>query len=74
MSSPIHFLQACPTCGRNLEIRVEYLGRELACQHCRGRFIATHPDYTGTEGPTALLRRAEQLIEMAQRQQHYDPI
>jgi len=75
MSSPTRFLQTCPTCGRRLEVRVEHLGRELTCQHCRGRFVATHEDYTSAEGTTALLRRADELLQMAaQKQPTHHPI
>jgi len=69
MSSPTHFLQSCPTCGRSLEVRVEHLGRRVTCQHCHGTFVATHSDYA-LSPRSSLLRRAEELIELAQRQ-HY---
>ena len=37
------FVQECPTCGRRLHIRVEYLGRKVSCQHCRGQLMACDP-------------------------------
>ena len=37
------FYQECPVCGRHLRIRVEHLGRELACTHCQGLFVARDP-------------------------------
>ena len=37
MASPLYFVQECPTCGRNLQIRVVYLGRNVVCQHCHGK-------------------------------------
>lgn len=40
MPKGLFFLQECPTCGRRVEVRVEYLGRTVACQHCRGQFVA----------------------------------
>ena len=43
MSRSTYFSQECPTCGRNLLIRVEYLGRTLVCQHCRGELYACDP-------------------------------
>jgi hypothetical protein len=65
MSQPTYFVQGCPTCGRRLQIRVEYLGRQVICQHCQGQFEAD-----ATLGPTepstsesAILRRANQLLE-----------
>ncbi len=70
MSSATYFVQDCPTCGRKLEIRVEYLGRSVVCQHCHGRFRAaeepTAPDETSTSW---LMRRADELLEMAARRE-----
>jgi hypothetical protein len=59
------FVQECPRCGRRVEVRVEYLGRLVVCDHCQGRFEATDP--TGVDGradirSSALLERAEQLL------------
>lgn len=36
-----HFFQECPTCGRHLRMKAEYLGRRMSCLHCEGEFIAT---------------------------------
>src|SRR6185295_14434910 len=41
MSKSAYYIQECPTCGRSLQIRVEYLGRQVVCQHCRAQFLAT---------------------------------
>ena len=69
MSKSTYFVQECPTCGRNLEVRVEYLGKRVVCQHCRGQFVATDAANTSfcSESGTALLRRAEELLEMSTR-------
>lgn len=40
MASGTFFVRSCPTCGRKLEIRVELLGREVECVHCRASFTA----------------------------------
>lgn len=64
MAESTFFVQECPTCGRNLQVRVEYLGRQLACQHCRGRFVAAAP---AAAIPARLLQRAEELLELADR-------
>lgn len=65
MSSPTYFLDECPTCGRRVQVRVEYLGRQVVCRHCRGAFIAR-----GTTGRTdpgesvhPLLKRADELLQ-----------
>jgi hypothetical protein len=70
MSKSTYFVQECPTCGRALEIRVEYLGREVLCQHCRGHFICRDPaglPATAARVVDPVLRRAEELLQMAQR-------
>ncbi len=62
-----HFVQECPVCGRPLQIRVEYLGRLLTCQHCGGRFTARDAaDLAGAaEGDNPLLARADKLLEIS---------
>jgi len=67
MSSPTYFIEECPTCGRRVQVRVEYLGRQVVCQHCRGAFVAH-----GTAGRTdpgssihPLLQRADELLRAA---------
>ena len=69
MSNSTYFVQGCPTCGRRLQVRVEHLGKQLVCQHCQGRFTATDPSATRLDGgvtANALLRRAEELLDMTQ--------
>jgi hypothetical protein len=71
MSRSTYFVQECPTCGRSLQVRVEYLGRRVVCQHCHGRFEASDPasaiDPLADSGSN-LLRRADQLLDsVAQR-------
>lgn len=61
-----YYRQDCPTCGRNLRIRVEYLGRSLCCPHCRGKFMAADPSaspYPGRPAALNLLDRANELLE-----------
>lgn len=73
MSRPTYFVQECPTCGRNLNIRVEYLGREVVCQHCHGQFEACDPssgNYPPSQSGLALMRRAEELLESVDRRRH----
>ncbi len=69
MADSAFFVQECPTCGRSLRVRVEYLGRRLTCQHCRGALTANGP---GAALPTSgdrsdLLARADELIDRAER-------
>ncbi len=72
MSQSTYFLQECPTCGRTLEVRVEYLGKKVVCQHCRGHLVACdstqRPDFFSQSG-TGLLRRVDELLEMSSTRQ-----
>jgi DNA-directed RNA polymerase subunit RPC12/RpoP len=63
MSNSIYFVQECPTCGRSLQIRVEYLGRRLVCEHCHGRFVARDPASAPLDASDDLLRRADALLQ-----------
>ena len=58
------YYQDCPKCGRTLQVRVEYLGRNVKCQHCRGAFHASDPNCDGKsyEG-LSLLDRADELLD-----------
>ena len=74
MSKSTYFIQECPTCGRRLQIRVEYLGREVMCQHCQGQFVASEPANARGEDAgygNELLRRADELLDtVARRRVH----
>jgi hypothetical protein len=70
-----YYYQDCPTCGRSLQVRVEYLGRLLCCPHCRGEFRAAD----SANAPVAadgrgvnLIDRANELLESVHLQQHTD--
>jgi len=68
MQTSTYFDQDCPICGRRLQIRVAYLGRRVACQHCRGEFEACDPGsaaYPPNDSGLALLRRAGELLGTA---------
>jgi hypothetical protein len=66
MPGATYFVQECPTCGRRLQIRVDYLGKRVVCQHCHGTFNAAEDsasrDESGDQG-SVLLRRANELLE-----------
>jgi DNA-directed RNA polymerase subunit RPC12/RpoP len=71
-----YFVQECPTCGRNLQVRVQYLGKQVVCQHCGARFEAYEP---GSASPPpsssiSLLERAEQLLQSASASQAGAPV
>ncbi len=66
MPRSTYFVQECPTCGRNLQVRVEYLGKLVVCQHCSARFEACQPGSAAYPPPSSslsLLERAEQLLQ-----------
>lgn len=61
-----YFVQECPTCGRKLEVRVKYLGKQVVCQHCGARFEAYDAgtaSYPPPPSSISLLERAEQLLQ-----------
>lgn len=66
MAEANYLVQECPTCGRNLRIRVEYLGRSVVCQHCHGSLVARDPD-ASRHSDSGLLERAAELIELVER-------
>ncbi len=74
MPSPLYFVQECPTCGRSLQVRVSYLGKQVVCQHCHGRFAA-YDAAAGAPPPPSisdsgmLLRRADELLETVRQRQ-----
>lgn len=70
MSNPTYFVQECPTCGRSLQIRVEYLGRRVVCQHCQGLLTAADPTMRTDcgESKKSMLRRAEELLAAVSQQ------
>ncbi|MGE0610309.1 MAG: hypothetical protein AB7O62_24685 [Pirellulales bacterium] len=66
MSKATYFVQECPTCGRSLEIRVEYLGKKVVCQHCQGKLLASdRPLGMDMSESGILMARAEELLAMA---------
>lgn len=74
MPTPTFFVQVCPTCGRRVEVRVEYLGRRVVCDHCNGEFFAEDPCSNGNAGSLAisgmdLLSRADRLLQVVAARQ-----
>jgi DNA-directed RNA polymerase subunit RPC12/RpoP len=74
MAEVTYFSQECPTCGRSLHVRVEYLGRTLVCQHCRGKLVASDPAMAQrlpSESSLRLLERAEELLGLVEQRKHH---
>lgn len=66
MSTVTYFFEECPTCGRALRVKVNYLGKKVVCEHCQGEFIACdrgNPRYSPDDRAPSLLDRATQLLE-----------
>ena len=57
--STTYYIQECPTCGRSLHVRVEYLGKQVVCQHCHARFEAY--DSANTPPPGLFFRVRHRL-------------
>lgn len=74
MAQTTYFFQECPTCGRHLRIRVEYLGRQMACAHCSRTFTASDRA-SRFDAPTdgTLLERADRLLSITPVQSYADP-
>lgn len=72
MSRALYFVQQCPTCGRQLEVRVTYLGRNVVCRHCRGTFLASEADNAPPphDSSESVMLRANELLESAEAMQH----
>lgn len=71
--SATFFVQECPTCGRHLQIRLELLGRQIACPQCEAPIEAcdstnkTDRLYDSAE----LLLRAEELLATADARKNH---
>lgn len=69
MPGSVFYVQPCPACGRNLQVRVDYLGKGIACQHCQASFVAQQATRTPlpSESGLALLDRADELLRAVER-------
>ena len=72
MSRATFFLRECPTCGRRLQIRIEYLGRTVRCKHCAALFEVHDPcaPTASMDPEITLLERANQLLESFDAMRH----
>ena len=57
-----YFVQSCPTCGRQLHVRVEYLGLPIMCRHCHAEFVATDLPPINPPTSNAVMTRVDQLL------------
>jgi hypothetical protein len=66
MSRATYFIHTCPFCSRLLEVRVEYLGKSVMCQHCSGRFVAqdlSNSPRKMSDSGSQILERVDELLE-----------
>jgi len=64
-----YFFQDCPTCGRHVRIKAEYLGKRMSCLHCEGEFTATDREsrFDAVETrATSVLQAMESLLSVPQ--------
>ncbi|QDS94064.1 hypothetical protein FF011L_28420 [Roseimaritima multifibrata] len=62
----LRFGQSCPTCGRRIKIRMEFLGRTVACPHCRAEFNATDKQPRQGNSEQMLMQRVERALRQAE--------
>ena len=55
---PANFTQACPICGRRVEVSADHQKLTVVCPHCRGAFLIRDPQ------PGSLMLRADRLLAM----------
>lgn len=69
MPSSVFYVQPCPACGRSLQVRVDYLGKAVACQHCQASFVAQQKTEAprASESGVALLDRADELLKAIEK-------
>jgi hypothetical protein len=65
------FYQECPTCGRALRVRINYLGKTVVCEHCQGSFIAQDPHSTAAAPEAHELSSLERAEELLARLDHH---
>ena len=64
----VHFTQPCPTCGRRVQIQASLLGCTVACQHCKGEFVAEAGlDREAAEGILKVDEASDPLMVRVQR-------
>ena len=67
MVGTTHFVKSCPTCGRTLQIQIQYMGKRVTCGHCNGQFLAYYDDlaesaHSTTADKDDVMRRVDELL------------
>jgi hypothetical protein len=69
MDDETRIIQPCPSCKKRLHIRIAYIGKTVACKHCRQQFTVRDPassQYVLSDSGLALLNRVDEMLEQAQ--------
>ena len=69
--STTFFVQECPTCGRSLQIRLELLGKSIACPQCAAPVEACDSTLKSPHDSAELLLRAEELLATADARKNH---
>lgn len=69
MPSSVYYVQSCPACSRRLQVRVDYLGKAIRCQHCNAQLVAQQESapVAPSESGLALMDRADELLKAVER-------
>lgn len=70
----LRFGQSCPTCGRRINIRMELLGRSVACPHCQAEFIASERPAPQSSSDQLLMARVERALQRCQGTLSLEPL
>jgi len=65
--SNLHYLQACPICGRRLQIKVEHIGRTVSCFHCHASLLAQDPEMAQANDDCASAAENGNVVQQQQR-------
>lgn len=58
-TTQLYFKQDCPVCGRGMRVRIELLGKQIACAHCMGVSLARVRDEQSLDRSTEIVRRSD---------------
>jgi hypothetical protein len=68
MRNATYFARECPTCGRSLQVKIQFMGKRVTCPHCSAAFLAT--DRPCAANPrnevSSTLDRVESLLALSE--------
>jgi len=69
-SPAVYFKTECQVCGRKLRVSVQYLGTQVCCWHCGGRFTASIFELNRRASEPSVTQKADQLLVRSARANH----